>query len=64
MTGQYAYRVLPDAVNGRNVVVTIGDPAALGSTPGRSRALPGGARGESAGGAVLPRTAPAAAETR
>jgi len=33
MTGQYAYRVQPDAVNGRNVVVTIGDPAALGSTP-------------------------------
>ena len=33
MTGQYAYRVQPDAVNGRNVVVTIGDPAALGTTP-------------------------------
>ena len=33
MSKQYAYRVQPDAVNGRNVVVTIGDPAALGSTP-------------------------------
>jgi type IV pilus assembly protein PilQ len=33
MSKQYAYRVQPDAVNGRNVVVTIGDPAALGTTP-------------------------------
>jgi len=33
MSRQYAYRVQPDAVNPRNVVVTIGDPAALGSTP-------------------------------
>jgi type IV pilus assembly protein PilQ len=33
MTKQYAYRVQPDAVNPRNVVVTIGDPAALGTTP-------------------------------
>jgi type IV pilus assembly protein PilQ len=32
-TRQYAYRVQPDAVNPRNVVVTIGDPAALGTTP-------------------------------
>jgi type IV pilus assembly protein PilQ len=33
MSKQYAYRVQPDAVTGRNVVVTVGDPAALGSTP-------------------------------
>jgi type IV pilus assembly protein PilQ len=33
MTKPYAYRVQPDAVNGRNVVVTIGDPAELGTTP-------------------------------
>lgn len=33
MSKQYAYRVQPDAVNPRNVVVTIGDPAALGTTP-------------------------------
>ncbi len=33
MSKQYAYRVQPDAVNPRNVVVTIGDPASLGSTP-------------------------------
>ena len=32
-TKQYAYRVQPDATNPRNVVVTIGDPAALGATP-------------------------------
>ncbi len=33
MSKPYAYRVQPDAVNPRNVVVTIGDPAALGTTP-------------------------------
>jgi type IV pilus assembly protein PilQ len=33
MSKQYAYRVQPDAANARNLVVTIGDPAALGSTP-------------------------------
>jgi type IV pilus secretin PilQ/predicted competence protein len=32
-TKQYAYRVQPDATNPRNVVVTVGDPAALGTTP-------------------------------
>jgi type IV pilus assembly protein PilQ len=32
MAKQYAYRVSPDAT-GRNVVVTVGDPSALGSTP-------------------------------
>jgi type IV pilus assembly protein PilQ len=33
MSKQFAYRVQPDAVNARTVVVTIGDPAALGTTP-------------------------------
>jgi type IV pilus assembly protein PilQ len=33
MSKPYAYRVQPDAVNPRNVVVTVGDPAALGTTP-------------------------------
>jgi len=32
MAKQYAYRVSPDA-SGHNVVVTVGDPSALGSTP-------------------------------
>ena len=33
MSKPYAYRVQPDAVNPRHVVVTVGDPAALGTTP-------------------------------
>jgi type IV pilus assembly protein PilQ len=60
MSKQYAYRVQPDAVSGRNVVVTIGDPAALGSTPADFTL----AQGLTTSGATATVRTPAAAVTR
>jgi type IV pilus assembly protein PilQ len=64
MSKQYAYRVQPDAANARNVVVTIGDPAALGSTPADftlAKALTGTSAPAAARAATATATAAAAA---
>jgi type IV pilus assembly protein PilQ len=66
MSKQYAYRVQPDAVNPRNVVVTIGDPAALGSTPADftlAKAVTATSAAPTAGASATVRT-PAASVTR
>ena len=67
MTKQYAYRVQPDAVNPRNVVVTVGDPAALGSTPADftlARALTTTAAPAAPTAAAAVRTAPSGPTAR
>jgi len=67
MSKQYAYRVQPDAVNPRNVVVTIGDPAALGTTPADftlAKALAATSAAPAASAAVRTQPAPAARATR
>ncbi len=67
MSKQYAYRVQPDAVNPRNVVVTIGDPAALGTTPADftlAKAIATTSAAPAAAAAVRTQATPAARTSR